>query len=138
MASSMSSAVRLGQARMMSSRDAPLAMSSRMNSMLIRVPRMHGFPPSTDRSDTMRWNTIAPLVIISLTAAAQIPALHGIHRAFSPRGMRAVCGAAGGVGADAPPVDALEPGLRVARFEDGFVATGLVGVGGGAGGVVPV
>jgi hypothetical protein len=51
--------------------------------------------------------------------------------------MRAVFGAAGGVGADAPPVDALEPGLGVERFEDGFVATGLIGVGEGARGFVP-
>src|SRR5260370_41092111 len=109
---------------MMSSRAAPLAMSSRMNSTLMRVPRMHGFPPSTDGSDTMRWNTIAPLGIISLSAAAQVPVLYGIHRALAPRGVGAVFGAAGGVGADAPPVDALEPGFRVERFEDGFVAAG--------------
>src|SRR5689334_19548800 len=70
----------------------------------------------------------APLMMISLPAAAQVPALHGVHGALAPRGMRAVFGAAGGVGADAPPVDALEPRLCVERFEDGFVAAGLVGV----------
>ena len=43
--------------------------------------------------------------------------------------MRAVFGAAGTVGADSPPVDALEPGLRVERFQHGFVAAGLIAVG---------
>ena len=71
-------------------------------------------------------------MIISLSPAAQVPVLHGIHGALAPGRMRAVFGAAGGVGADAPPVDALEPGFRVEGFEDGFVAAGLIGVGEGA------
>src|SRR5215467_10884847 len=80
------------------------------------------------------FGTIRYASSIRLPSMTGIPTPHDVHGALSPRGVRAVFGAAGGIGADAPPVDALEPGPRVERFEDRFVAAGLVE---GARGLVP-
>src|SRR5712692_3644099 len=69
--------------------------------------------------------------------APQIPSAHHIHRRLSPRSMRAIFGAAETVGADLPPIHALEPRLRIERFKDGIVAAGLVGGGEGARSFIP-
>src|SRR4051812_5541230 len=55
-ACSTSSGASCGYLRTISAIDPPLAMSSRINSTLIRVPLMQGLPASTAEFDVMRSN----------------------------------------------------------------------------------
>src|SRR5690348_5776077 len=73
-----------------------------------------------------RWRS--PLCRAS-SLAVHVPLLDNVHGRFSPGRVRAILGTAEAVGADFPPVHALEPGLFVKSLQDSFVAARLLGGG---------